>query len=635
MVHMFHSPADFPLELSSESQIRSSVQDSIAFHKRLAIFYSYSVLLISFVLLCFISWHRWPSVVIDGGREMNLPLRLLNGETLYSEAYYLYGPLAPYLNAFLYKVIGVHLNTLYFAGFVSSLLILFMVFQISRHSMPILQATLATLAVMVICVFKQGGHTLYPYTFSALYGTTLALAAFASQFYFLENRKNIYLVASGFLIGLTLICKQEYALAAIASALALILVADEDRVGIAASIFLPAILIPVFTYGILALNIPASALFRDTFFLPNQVPRDLVYFNMSRIGMDHPAETIAELLQATAILMWVGGTIGLLSICLAHFTDRRHAVSTRVIRILLIVTAIGLGCFFLVHRFADIDWFISPIRVLPLLCGMVILGSLLDYLRKKSIDRGLFLIAVFSLVVMLREITRVSSGGAYSAFMLPLPLVLFTYLTTVSFPKLLSTNKMKQYARVLALGMFILVLGSTAKHIIKVYITEPSFDLQTVRGNISTPADVGPVFVETLNFIAKNTKPSDFIFAAPEGSSLNFLANRPAALRYEVLTPGFLDPAKEQQAIEQLEKHKVKFIFILNRPTREFGPIAFGRDYCALLMNWIEDHYDLIQVFGNQGNVNSQIGNKKFFIKCYKAQRFVTPASRRRDLFGQ
>jgi len=37
--------------------------------------------------------------VIDGGREMNTPLRLLRGEMIYSEVYYLYGPVAPSFNA--------------------------------------------------------------------------------------------------------------------------------------------------------------------------------------------------------------------------------------------------------------------------------------------------------------------------------------------------------------------------------------------------------------------------------------------------------------------------------------------------------------------------------------------------------
>jgi len=42
--------------------------------------------------------------LVDCGREMNQPLRLLNGERLYADIAHLYGPLSPYLNALLYRV---------------------------------------------------------------------------------------------------------------------------------------------------------------------------------------------------------------------------------------------------------------------------------------------------------------------------------------------------------------------------------------------------------------------------------------------------------------------------------------------------------------------------------------------------
>jgi 4-amino-4-deoxy-L-arabinose transferase-like glycosyltransferase len=563
-----------------------------------------------------ISWHRWGSVVIDGGREMNLPLRILNGETLYSEVYHLYGPFAPYFNAFLYMIFGVHLNTLYTAGLTCTILILLMVFEIGRHIMPLLQATLATLAVMVLCVFKQGGHTIFPYAYSALYGTTLALAAFLAQLYFLKNQKNSYLTLSGLLIGLSLICKQEYGFAAMASAFALIVLAPKDRLRIATRLFVPAIIIPVIIYGILTLTIPASALFHDTFFFPGEVPPELIYFNMGRLGMDYPAKTIFELVQATVTLMGVGGLIGLLSIYCVGLIDGRWDGLSRLNRILF-VTIAGLVSFFAVHLIAQIDWFISPIRALPVLCGIVIVRYMLN---RTASSRLTLLMAAFSVVVLARQITRVSSGGAYSAFMLPVPLVLFTYLTTVSFPKLFATARVQQYACGFAVALFICVLGSTAWHITKVYIKEPSFNLQTSRGSIHTRADVGPAFVQALNFIAKNTSPTDYIFAAPEGSSLNFLGNRRVPLRYEILIPGFLNEAQQAEAIKQLKMKRVKFIFILNRPTPEFGPVVFGKDYGVGLMNWIADNYELIQVFGNSGNVNSEIGDHNFFIKCYRVR---------------
>ena len=109
----------------------------------------------------------------------------------------------------------------------------------------------------------------------------------------------------------------------------------------------------------------------------------------------------------------------------------------------------------------------------------------------------------------------------------------------------------------------------------------------------------------------------------PEGSSLNFLGDRPAPLRYEILTPGFLDAEGERRAIAQLQSRRVKFVFLLNRPTIEFGCRAFGRDCYRDLMGWIEANYDVAAAFGEGATAASEIGDRRFFIKGYR--RRVAP----------
>jgi hypothetical protein len=100
---------------------------------------------------------------------------------------------------------------------------------------------------------------------------------------------------------------------------------------------------------------------------------------------------------------------------------------------------------------------------------------------------------------------------------------------------------------------------------------------------------------------------------------LNFLADRPAPLRYEILTPGFLTAAGEQRAIAQLQAKQVKIIFLLNRPTKEFGCPAFGRDCYRILGQWIEHNYNAAAVFGERASLGSQIGDPRFFIKALTA----------------
>ncbi len=135
------------------------------------------ILIVLFGIMSAASWERWANPIIDGGREMNTPLRLLQGEQIYSEVYYLYGPAAPFFNAFLYKIFGVHLRTLYAAGLAGGLLLVLLIFYLGRKFMSVFEAMLAAVAVLLLCVFKQRGNMVFPYSYAALYGTLLGTLA--------------------------------------------------------------------------------------------------------------------------------------------------------------------------------------------------------------------------------------------------------------------------------------------------------------------------------------------------------------------------------------------------------------------------------------------------------------------------
>jgi len=63
---------------------------------------------------------------------MNQPLRLVRGEMLYSQVRHIYGPLSPYINATLYRLFGPSLGVLYGDGIVTAIMILALVYWLSR-----------------------------------------------------------------------------------------------------------------------------------------------------------------------------------------------------------------------------------------------------------------------------------------------------------------------------------------------------------------------------------------------------------------------------------------------------------------------------------------------------------------------
>src|SRR5262247_1070584 len=77
-----------------------------------------------FVFMLAATWHRWTRPIIDHGREMHLPQRLLSGERLYTDILYYYGPFPPYFNALLYRLFGIHLSVLHASGIICATLIL-------------------------------------------------------------------------------------------------------------------------------------------------------------------------------------------------------------------------------------------------------------------------------------------------------------------------------------------------------------------------------------------------------------------------------------------------------------------------------------------------------------------------------
>src|SRR5262245_37593112 len=135
-------------------------------------------LLTLFALLLAATWNRWTNPIIDHGRELNVPARLLAGERLYLDIYYFYGPVAPYVGAALYALFGTHSAVLHATGMSCAVVILATIYWIARQLMPVVDAAIATALVIVLCALPPYlGNYVQPYAYAALYGWTGALLA--------------------------------------------------------------------------------------------------------------------------------------------------------------------------------------------------------------------------------------------------------------------------------------------------------------------------------------------------------------------------------------------------------------------------------------------------------------------------
>src|SRR4051812_16763433 len=134
----------------------------------------------TFAGCAWLSWRRLGSLIIDGGHELEVPRRLLAGATLYRDIVWYWGPLAPWLNAELYRFFGVSSDTLMWAGMRSAALACLGLCLIARRFVGPLTSAWVGIAFVVGCAFaRRIDHGIFnfvfPFNFSATYGITLAI----------------------------------------------------------------------------------------------------------------------------------------------------------------------------------------------------------------------------------------------------------------------------------------------------------------------------------------------------------------------------------------------------------------------------------------------------------------------------
>ena len=86
-------------------------------------------------------------------------------------------------------------------------------------------------------------------------------------------------------------------------------------------------------------------------------------------------------------------------------------------------------------------------------------------------------------------------------------------------------------------------------------------------------------------------------------------------LRHQIFIPGLMSTMDEERTIELLRELPIRYVLIVNRPMREFGAEAFGRDFYTRLGAAIAEQYQLIKVCGAVTESDSAIGAPQFFIK--------------------
>jgi hypothetical protein len=355
-------------------------------------------------------------------------------------------------------------------------------------------------------------------------------------------------------------------------------------------------------------------------------------------GLDHPLQSMAQISEAALRYAALAVLIASISRVIARDNRRRSPARAETIGAgqaslaqIYVLLAVSLIVFIGGTLAGPRQWDTGPYMAMPILLSCVLAVSGNRYFRGTRNRRLqiVIVLSIYAVTSLARIILRVRSGGAYSSYLIPASVILFTYCWVRIFPSLLSSWRARLIARRITLGILLADVVLTGVVISYRYRINDTYAISGVRGTILTQPGLGRAFDEAIQFINIQTRPGEPVAVLPEGTSLDFLTDRRNPLREEIVTPGFLDGDGEQRAIRQLEETNTRVILITNRPTPEFGPIFFGVDYCRDLASWIGSNYELAGVFGLGHDPGQRIGDKTFFIKAYVRKPGSTTESTR------
>ena len=164
---------------------------------------------------------------------------------------------------------------------------------------------------------------------------------------------------------------------------------------------------------------------------------------------------------------------------------------------------------------------------------------------------------VFSFVAILRAILNVAMTGAYAPFYLPALIVVYPYLLfRVAPTRLAKTDQIRENIRRVAMLMIALMaVGMGVNSAIR-FRWFNTFTVSSPRGSFITVPEIGEPLQAAIRYVEERTNPDDYLLAAPQATTINFLAVRRYPLREEIIHPGFLAGEKELDAIERIKARK-------------------------------------------------------------------------------
>ena len=579
----------------------SEVSDPEVFWNRTT-FVALAALAALWASLMYSTWATWGNLTVDCGREMYVPAVLSEGKTLYRDVWYLYGPAAPYVNSFLFRLLGVRLNVLYWAGSLSALgSAVFLYLTGMRLSSWVVGWTAGS--VVLLQAFQPSLFCFpLPYSFSSVYGCLTSCLFLWLIVGACSSTAWPWIFGAGTAAAFALLLKLEFGVACYA-ALALLVAARGFRerswkrvLGDSLAILPGAVLCAVLIRWMVSIA-------GVEFITQENLSSWPTAFFMNKYGK-YWLDATGFSLNGTAFIGAIIRTVILVASALVFLSIlQRTRLHVRAIflRIALIIAGLAVLVKFLPWQ-AEIvfGWIFFP-QDMVLYIGIAALIAWWYFWRQPYKDRRLQVALLFSFSSLLafRMLLGMHPGGYPIYYNGPVVLAFFWVLARLIFASRPAAGQIVlQQAEALVCFACLAAVFVHASP----FTARPSVRLTTERGTVRVSKQMAENYQAAIAFMQQQAAKGESVLSVPEDTSLYFLSATQCPTRLFALSPGMLAPGKmTNEWIQEIERGPTRYLIWSNRDFPQYHLPIFDSDPARTVLKYLRSHYRPLRSLPNTG----------------------------------
>lgn len=483
-----------------------------------------------------------PDPLIDFGEGLYISWQLSEGQVLYKDIFYVYGPLSPYLKALWFHLFGIGIHTIALCNLIITLLILLGLFCIFIRISDDFPAAFACAIFILLFAFPPltfytNYNYIFPYTPEIVHGMLFSLGAIIFFARFQQTKQVGNIMISGFALGLAFLTKVEITLAvscALIAGLTLLLWSayadNRQRVKVLA-VFLTAAIIPVvFAWLMLWLNSlrwneALNGIAGAWLWLFEKDVGSLSFYKywMGTLNLAHNLK-----------LMGVFSIIYILYFAVAAALD--WVTGKYVRRWIWVAIPLSVVAVVLLLNYRRLIY-LNILSPFPVLIAVLIIYTLVHFIRTKepsSLLKLTFLVFAYILLLKMNVMPRIYNYG----FVLGMPATLAVVLALLDWvPKLLIKHEGNGYIfRMLSAAFIICVFVVPT---INISLPVAKMKPYTVwEGNDQIRAGKRGLLIENLlKFLSQHSEPEATLMVAPAGTMINYLSRMENPTPYTAIDP--------------------------------------------------------------------------------------------------